>query len=84
MIDLCMKNAMYIKKIHVYLFNVKEILRIKGDGCGWYWNILIQRATVADISPYSKGHRLRLECGNIFTVRIHKYFVSTRSLTQAF
>lgn len=45
----------------MYLFYVEEILGIKGDGCGWYWNILIQCATIADVGPYSKCHRFSLD-----------------------
>lgn len=50
--------------MHMYLFYVEEILGVKGDGCGWYWNILIQRATIADVGPHSKRHRFSLEDGS--------------------
>ena len=56
------------KKVHTHFFYVEEILGVKGDGCGWYWNILIQSATIADIGPYSKCHRLGLEVGNTVTL----------------
>ena len=57
----------------MYLFYVKEILGVKGDGCGWYWNILIQCATIADVGPYSKCHRFSLDDGQIHSVsnRLH-------------
>lgn len=55
----------------MYLFYMEEILGIKGDGCGWYWNILIQCTTIADIGPYSECHRFSLDHGN--THREHTY-----------
>lgn len=52
------------QKVFVHLFYVEEILGIKGDGGSWYWNILIQCATVTDIGPYSKCHWFSLEGEN--------------------
>lgn len=43
---------------------MKEILGIKGDGCGWNRNIFIQRTTVADIGPHGECHRFGLWDGN--------------------
>lgn len=43
---------------------MKEILGVKGDGCGWNRNIFIQRATVADIGPHGERHRFGLRDGN--------------------
>lgn len=49
------------QKVHVYLFYVEEILSVEGDGGGWHRNILIQRATIADVGPHSKCNRFSLE-----------------------
>lgn len=39
---------------------MEEILGVKGDGCGWDWNVFIQCTTVADISPHGERHRFGL------------------------
>lgn len=49
----------------MYLFYVEEILGVKGDGGGWYWNILIQCAAIADVGPHSERHRFGLVGGNM-------------------
>ena len=40
----------------LYLFDVEEVLGIKGDGGAGHRNILIQGAAVADVGPHSKCH----------------------------
>lgn len=46
---------------YIYLFNVKKVLGVKGDGCAGNGHILIQGATVAHIRFHSKGYRFGLE-----------------------
>lgn len=38
----------------LYLFDMEEVLGIKGDGGAGHGNVLIQSTTVADIGPHSK------------------------------
>lgn len=42
--------------LELYLFDVEEVLGIKGDGSAGHRNILIQSTTVADIGPHSECH----------------------------
>lgn len=62
----CRFTKSYVWAINrdMHLFYVEEILGVKGDGCSWYWNILIQCATIADVGPHSKCHRFSLEDGS--------------------
>lgn len=46
---------------YIYLFNVKKVLGVKGDGCAGNGHILIQGTTVAHIRLHSKCYRLGLE-----------------------
>lgn len=54
---------------------MQEVLGVKGDGCGWHWNIFIQCATIANVGPYSKCHRFTLKDGNTSSVRIRKVYL---------
>lgn len=40
--------------LELYLFDVEEVLGVKGDGSAGHRNVLIQSTTVADIGPHSK------------------------------
>lgn len=66
---------MFQYKVLIDLFYVQKVLGVKGDGCGWHWNIFIQCATIADIGPYSKCHRFTLKEGNTSSVRIRNVYL---------
>lgn len=53
-------NSTLQSEPQVYLFDVEEVLGIKGDGSAGHRNVLIQSTTVADIGPHSKCHRFSL------------------------
>lgn len=44
-----------------YLFNVQEVLGIKGDGSAWDRDIFIQSSAVTHVSLNSKRYRFRLQ-----------------------
>lgn len=46
---------------YIYLFNVKKVLGVKGDGCAGNGHILIQGTTVAHIRFHRKSYRFGLE-----------------------
>lgn len=46
---------------YIYLFNVKKVLGVKGDGCAGNGHILIQGTTVAHVRFHRKGYRFGLE-----------------------
>lgn len=45
----------------LYLFDVEEVLSIKGDAGAGDRNVLIQSSTVADVGPHSKCYSFSLE-----------------------
>lgn len=44
----------------LYLFDVEEVLSIKGDAGAGHRNVLIQSSAVADVGPHSKRYSLSL------------------------
>lgn len=46
---------------YIYLFDVKKVLGVKGDGCAGNGHILIQGAAVAHVRFHGKRYRFGLE-----------------------
>lgn len=46
---------------NIYLFNVKKVLGVKGDGCAGNGHILIQGTAVAHVRFHGKRYRFGLE-----------------------
>lgn len=46
---------------YIYLFNVKKVLGVKGDGCAGNRYILIQGTTVAHVRFHRESYRFGLE-----------------------
>ena len=46
-----------------YLFDVQEVLCIKGDGRSRHGDVLVQGAAVADVGLHGEGHRFGLHRG---------------------
>lgn len=46
---------------YIYLFNVKKVLGVKGDGCAGDRHILVQGTTVAHIRFHRESYRFGLE-----------------------
>lgn len=46
---------------YIYLFNVKKVLGVKGDGCAGNGHILIQGTAVAHVRFHRERYRFGLE-----------------------
>lgn len=46
---------------YIYLFNVKKVLGVKGDGCAGNGHILVQGAAVAHVRFHRESYRFGLE-----------------------
>ena len=49
-------HTVYLVLSVFHLFDVEEVLGIKGDTSPGHRDVFIQSTTVADIGPHSKGH----------------------------